>query len=293
MLRVRRLHGLLVQVNAALGNLLGYRPDMLLGRRLEDLADHDRSQAIAAGRRQMLEQGLLRQAAVSSLRHAHGHQVPVSLSCALVPNPPAADPAGPDGGWDDVASYLVVHVLDISERQATEADLTHQALHDPLTGLPNRLLLRDRLDVALARLLRQPSAVAVLFCDLNDFKAVNDTHGHAAGDRVLIEVARRLQHLQRPGDTASRFGGDEFVVLCTDSGQAEADSVAARLHAALTAPVLVHPAPEDPRAEPREITVTASIGIATTSDPHHAAEQLLHDADTVMYLAKAIQPHAH
>ena len=89
-------------------------------------------------------------------------------------------------------------------------------------------MLRDRFGVALARLLRQPSTVAVLFCDLNGFKQINDTHGHTAGDQVLVEVARRLQHLQRPGDTASRFGGDEFVVLCTDSGQAEADSVGQR-----------------------------------------------------------------
>ena len=279
-------HGVLVQANPALGALLGRRPEQLLGRRLEDFTGHDRAQAIGTGRRQMLDQGLDRHAAVSSLRHAEGHQIPVSLSCSLVPNPPAADPAG---RADGPGAYLVVHVLDISERQATEADLTHRALHDPLTGLPNRALLGDRLDVALARLFRQPSTVAVLFCDLDGFKQINDTHGHAAGDQVLVEVARRLQHLQRPGDTACRFGGDEFVVLCTDSGQAEADSVAARLHAALTAPVLMHPQPEDQRTErtePLQVTVTASIGIATTTDPHHPAHQLLHDADTAMYRAK-------
>lgn len=275
-------HGVLVQANPALGALLGHRPEQLLGCRLEDLADGAQAQAISTGRRQMLDQGRDRHVAISSLRHADGSQVPVSLSCSLVPHPSAT-------GRAEVAAYLVVHVLDISERQATEADLTHRALHDPLTGLPNRVLLLDRLEVALARLRRHPSTIAVLFCDLNNFKHINDTHGHTAGDQVLAEVARRLQHLQRPGDTACRFGGDEFAVLCTDSGQAEADSVAARLHAALTAPVLVQPAPEDDRTSPLPVTVTASIGIATTTDPHLAAHQLLHDADTAMYQAKTYQ----
>lgn len=272
--------GVFVQANPALAALLGHRPGQLLGRRLEDLADHTQAQAISTGRQQMLDQGRDRHVVISSLRHAEGHQVPVALSCSLVPNPPAAGPV------HDVAAYLVVHVLDIGERQATEAELTHRALHDPLTGLPNRVLLLDRLEVALARLRRHPSTVAVLFCDLNNFKQINDTHGHTGGDQVLAEVARRLQQLQRPGDTACRFGGDEFVVLCTDSGQAEADSVAARLHAALTAPVLVQPAPDDDRSGPLPVTVTASIGIATTTDPHLGAHQLLHDADTAMYQAK-------
>ncbi len=273
-------HGVMVQCNPALGTLLGHRPEQLLGRRLEDLADHAQAEAISKGRRQMLDQGQDQHVAVSSLRHADGHQVPVSLSCSLVPSQPATNRA------NHVAAYLVVHVLDVSERQATEAELTHRALHDPLTGLPNRGLLLDRLDVALARLRRHPSTVAVLFCDLNGFKQINDIHGHTAGDQVLAEVARRLQQLQRPGDTACRFGGDEFVVLCSDSGQDEADSVAARLHAALTAPVLVQPAPDDDRSGPLPVTVSASIGIATTTDPHLGAHQLLHDADTTMYQAK-------
>ncbi len=277
--------GVMVQVNGALAELLGEPVERLVGRRLQELADSEQAQALSAGWRRMVEQGVRRQVSEGWLRRADGQPVPVSLTCALLP-----DPGGEPGGESGVR--VVVQVLDLTDRRAAEAELIHRAVHDPLTGLPNRVLLLDRLTLALARLPRRPSTVAVLFCDLNGFKQINDRYGHEAGDQVLIEVARRLRSVQRPGDTACRLGGDEFVVLCTDSGRVEADSVARRIHAALAAaPIQLLPAgpadgPGRKAAGPVTVTVTASIGIATTSEATTTAEQLLHAADLVMYRTK-------
>ena len=126
------------------------------------------------------------------------------------------------------------------ERKRTAARLAHQALHDSLTGLPNRVLLRDRLGVAVGRTRRRPNSLALLFLDLDGFKSVNDGYGHDAGDDLLVEVARRLQRALRPGDTVVRYGGDEFVILCEDlHGQREALRVAERARAAIAEPFLV------------------------------------------------------
>ena len=167
------------------------------------------------------------------------------------------------------------------ERKQSEAQLAHRALHDPLTGLPNRPLLLDRLALALARLDRRPSQLALLFLDIDRFKLVNDSFGHDAGDRVLIEVAERLQHAMRPGDTVARLGGDEYVLVCEDvAGEADAAEIARRLQAALTPPI---------RLGDRELMVSASVGIALASDAGQAEAALLRDADLAMYQAKRHQ----
>jgi diguanylate cyclase len=164
------------------------------------------------------------------------------------------------------------------ERKRVEVELAHQALHDALTGLPNRGLFLDRLEQALARLSRHASALAVLFCDLDRFKIVNDSLGHGAGDLLLVDVARRLGDVLRAGDTAARFGGDEFVILCEDiSGPHEAVAIAERVTAALAAPFVLG---ED------EAFVRTSIGIATATGEHARPEALLRDADAAMYRAK-------
>ncbi len=164
------------------------------------------------------------------------------------------------------------------ERERTGNELARQAMHDPLTGLPNRVLLRDRLDQALGRLGRRAETVGVLVLDLDGFKAVNDALGHEVGDLLLIAVARRLTGVLRSGDTAARVGGDEFVILCEDvRGAHQAVAVAQRIAAALAEPV---------SAGAGEAHVRASIGIALASGPGTQAEALLRDADAAMYRAK-------
>ena len=168
---------------------------------------------------------------------------------------------------------------DITERKNAEAELERLALHDVLTGLANRALLADHLRQAQKRLSRERSHIALLMVDLDGFKPINDTHGHAAGDAVLVEVANRLRACARPTDTVARLGGDEFVVLLdglTDPYQAEL--VALRILAALREPVTL---PDGTTVEAR-----ASIGIAVSADPTQAPTDLDRIADTALYRAK-------
>ncbi len=181
--------------------------------------------------------------------------------------------AGPDGG-------LVGNVEDITERRAFEAELEHNALHDALTGLPNRALFADRVGVALARSARAEHRVGVLFVDLDRFKVVNDSLGHSRGDALLVAVGERLVRSVRLGDTVARFGGDEFTVLCdglTDGRRAV--EVAERILAALAEPV---------RVDGVELHATASIGIAYADSATATAEALVRDADAAMYRAKQL-----
>ncbi len=157
----------------------------------------------------------------------------------------------------------------------TVAEITQLAFHDPLTGLPNRTLFLDRLQHALGRATRSEAGPAVLFCDLDDFKTVNDSLGHPAGDELLRAVAARLTACVRPGDTAARLGGDEFAVLLEGvTDPATAVAIAERLLAALRAPIVVHG---------RQIFASASVGIALH---HDSGGDLLRAADVAMYQAK-------
>jgi diguanylate cyclase (GGDEF)-like protein len=160
--------------------------------------------------------------------------------------------------------------------------MAHRVLHDPLTDLPNRTLLLDRLVLALARLRRHQTSVAVLFIDLDNFKVVNDSLGHGAGDKLLCELATRLRDAIRPSDTIARFGGDEFVVLCEDIAEArDAVVVGQRIVEAAAAPF---------ELEGREMYVTASVGVAMAIDSQPTPETLLRDADAAMYRAKERGP---
>jgi diguanylate cyclase (GGDEF)-like protein len=164
------------------------------------------------------------------------------------------------------------------ERKRAEVELAHQALHDPLTGLPNRTLFLDRLGLALARAQRRDAAVAVLFLDLDRFKVINDSLGHETGDRLLVEVAARLEAVLRPGDTVARFGGDEFTILCDDvDGERDAIVIAERIGEAVASPFVL---------EDTEAFLTASVGIAMATGLDARPESLIRDADAAMYRAK-------
>jgi diguanylate cyclase (GGDEF)-like protein len=164
------------------------------------------------------------------------------------------------------------------ERKRAEVRLAEQALRDSLTGLPNRVLLLDRLNVALARARRRPTSVAILFLDLDRFKTINDSLGHEAGDQLLLELGERLRASLRPGDTVARFGGDEFLVLCEElGGEVEAVRVAERALRAIRAPMVVCG---------RAMSVGASVGIAIGSHAGAGAHDLIRQADAAMYRAK-------
>jgi diguanylate cyclase (GGDEF)-like protein/PAS domain S-box-containing protein len=172
----------------------------------------------------------------------------------------------------------IANVLsDAIERERTESAIRFQALHDRITGLPNRALFLDRLAHALSLGRRRRRDLAVLFLDLDHFKLINDTLGHAAGDDLLQQVARRLRGAVRPADTVARFGGDEFVLLCEDVDEVHAADIAKRVLAAFAAPFVL---------EGQDHFLTTSVGVALTGRPETTADALVRDADAAMYRAK-------
>jgi diguanylate cyclase (GGDEF)-like protein len=212
----------------------------------------------------------------------------VSRTASLVAT---AQPAGEMSGarHDEIGTLMVAfnRMMGTIEQQADEINqfpkrleqLTRQAFRDALTGLPNRALFMDRLSHGLTRARRRHEHVAVLFIDLDRFKVINDTLGHTVGDQLLVEVSNRLGSALRPGDTVARLGGDEFGLLLEDVADAEtAELVALRIEAELAKPLSF---------EGREVFVTASIGIALSSERLGTPEEVLRDADLAMYHAKA------
>ncbi|MFP4514246.1 MAG: diguanylate cyclase domain-containing protein, partial [Acidimicrobiales bacterium] len=191
------------------------------------------------------------------------------------------------GAYDDAGTLtnFISQITDITSRKMAEeqqrldnAELLHRSTHDPLTDLPNRALLDEHLRLLIARVRREADTGAILYCDLDDFKSINDAHGHLVGDRVLIEVASRLRHHVRDVDLVARVGGDEFVIaLSTADCPEDVASVADRIHAAISEPI------QDPEIGP--VAVGASIGVAlieATDVPTTA----LHRADGMSYEAK-------
>ena len=180
---------------------------------------------------------------------------------------------------DENVHGVVLNSRDVSERKVFEDQLAHQAFHDPVTNLANRALFVERVRHAVPRARREGARLAVIFMDLDDFKTINDSLGHAAGDAVLLEIAKRLDASIRPSDTAARFGGDEFAVLLEDvnSAQAAADT-AERILASLAAPL---------RLEGKELFVRCSLGISIVEgDAAAGADELIRNADAAMYIAK-------
>jgi diguanylate cyclase (GGDEF)-like protein/PAS domain S-box-containing protein len=259
------LDGRWMRVNDALARLTGYAVDELVGMGFRDLTPDDELpsdlqalQELAAGRLNVHH-------AEKRYRRADGGIVWISLSVSLVRDP------------DGRPLHLISQMQDITDRKAAERELAERALHDPLTGLPNRLLFLDRVQVALARIERRAAPVAVLFIDLDRFKLVNDSLGHSIGDRMLIEVAERLHGALRPNDTVSRFGGDEFTILCENIDERGAKAVAERISESLSEPFLI---------DGRELFASASLGVSISRDHHVQAEAMLRDSDAAMYRAK-------
>lgn len=182
--------------------------------------------------------------------------------------------------WDEHgrATRMVGSQTDITGRKQAEEQLAYGALHDALTGLPNRTLFMDRLSLALKRAHREKYLFAVLFLDLDRFKTVNDSLGHTAGDELLIAVARRLESVLRPGDTVARLGDDEFAVMLDRlNTPEEAEWIAERIHQELQAPLSIRG---------HTVYTTASIGLVLANEGYDCPEEIARDADTAMYQAK-------
>ena len=258
------LDGFFVDVNPAVEQLLGYDSAGLIGRRWnafsppEDLEFTD--ELIAALHLQQRENLTIQQRFVRN----DGRVLWTLLTISRVDNP-----SGSTG--------LIAMLQDITERRALEAQLTWQAFHDPLTNLANRALFRERVEKALGGRTVTPGSVAVLFLDLDDFKTVNDSMGHAAGDQLLFEVGRRLLNATRGCDTVARLGGDEFAILIDEVREsADCVRVAERVLESMQQPV---------QLDGTEVTVGSSIGIVRNSGAE-SADDMLRNADVAMYSAK-------
>ncbi|HEX5614154.1 MAG TPA: PAS domain S-box protein [Acidimicrobiia bacterium] len=258
------LDGRFLMVNRALCELLGYSPEELMDRNGLDLTHPDHRDEQLAMRARVQRGELSSYQLEKRFVRSDGGIVWAKLSVSCIA----------DG--DGAPHYAIAQIEDITGRRRDEERLTHQALHDALTGLPNRALLLDRLAHALDRH-EVGSPTAVLFCDLDRFKVVNDSDGHQVGDRLLVECGERLRGVVRQGDTVARFGGDEFVILATGLQQRdEAIAIARRVLAALEAAFVI---------DGREFFVSTSIGIAF-ADGGSGPDDLVRDADAAMYRAK-------
>ena len=181
---------------------------------------------------------------------------------------------------DSAVGGIVLNGRDVSERKAFEEQLAHQAFHDPVTHLANRALFNERVRHAVARTLREGTGMAVLFVDLDDFKTVNDSLGHAAGDRVLLEAAQRISGSVRAADTAARFGGDEFAILLEDVHDMQA--------AVETAERILHSLGRPLELDDNHLVIRASLGISVVEEGNATdADELIRNADAAMYIAKA------
>ncbi len=259
--------GVVTVANAQLGALLGRSPHELPGTTLFEVC-HPDDLEMARRNCTLMTAGLR-----AVIRHecrflrSDGDLVWVLVSTSRV------------AGTPERRSHLIMHVEDITDRKRLEAQLTHQALHDPLTGLGNRALLSSRI-ADVFREVDRARVDSLLILDLDGFKGVNDTYGHPAGDRLLQELAARLTQLLRPTDLAARLGGDEFAVLCVDTDHEQAVGIADRLRAAAATPFAVGG---------HAITLAAAVGIATRrreradEDAVVAMATMMQEADRAMY----------
>jgi diguanylate cyclase (GGDEF)-like protein/PAS domain S-box-containing protein len=262
--------GRVLEWNPEAEAVFGWLRAEALGRPLADLA-------VPARHRDLFEEhlGALVRGADGALGASQPRRELVALNRAGAEFPVQVTvwTAGADG-----SRRICGFVRDLSERKRFEGQLASQALHDRLTGLPNRVLLRDRIEHALLRAGRRGASVALLIADIDRFKVFNESLGHDGGDRLLVAVAERLTELLRPGDTVARMGGDEFALLCEDiGGYHEAAGIASRVVGAFEKPFQI---------QGTDLALTASVGVAVGAVAGPAPELLLRDADVAMYRAK-------
>jgi diguanylate cyclase (GGDEF)-like protein/PAS domain S-box-containing protein len=259
--------GKVIDCNEACARLFGYenREEFLLTGGIEYMHPHERDSII----RRLREHGTVTNEEVE----LRGRD---NIAVWALENVRRVVPA------DGAPPMLEGILLDIGDRKRAEQEIEFKAYHDALTHLPNRTLFLDRLAVALAQAERNKSCLAVLFLDLDDMKSINDTFGHAVGDRVLKCVAERLTESVRAGDTVARVGGDEFLILLTIGDQSEAETVGKNLLAKLAEPLTI---------DTDELYLTTSIGVALYPADGDDAEALIHHADGAMYRVKETGGH--
>jgi diguanylate cyclase (GGDEF)-like protein/PAS domain S-box-containing protein len=261
--------GRIIKANPAIGEIVGRRPEDLVGTDVVALTHPDDRESTKSEMQHLISSGTNGYHMEKRYLHSEGHEVWVSVSVSCV-----RDAEGRP-------EYMLGQVEDIHERRALRERLAYAAIHDPLTGLPNRELFMDRLDVALRRADRGGHELTVIFLDLDRFKLINDSLGHDAGDQVLCAVADRLSGVMRATDTLARFGGDEFTVLCEDvRDERDVLDLAERLIEAMSEPV---------ELQVGEIFVSLSVGIAL-SRPGETGGSILRNADIAMYRAKERGP---
>jgi diguanylate cyclase (GGDEF)-like protein/PAS domain S-box-containing protein len=265
--------GVLVDANPALCAMLGRTAEELYGH---PVLDHIHPEAVVAAREahaSLIAVPSRPMRHETRLQRADGTDLPVQVTASWV------------GESDGQAAHLVMIVEDITERKALEAQLVHRSLHDPLTGLPNRLLFQDRLWHALERGRRENTPTCVLITDLDGFKAINDELGHPMGDLVLVTFAERLRSVLRASDTAARLGGDEFSIVCENTEPADAEVLAERLRASVTDPLSLGGT---------TVTIGLSIGIGSVAggiEPGDVYERVVREADDAMYADKSRRRH--
>ena len=264
------LHGHATFVNPAAAQMTGWDTKELLGRHLHDVLHHTKPD----GATYPVEECPIHAALEDGATHSRDDEVFWRKDGTSFPVEYVSAPILQDG--EVVGS--VVAFKDITERKALEKQLHHQAFYDLLTGLPNRALFMDRLGHALTRANRRGTRVAILFADLDNFKVINDSLGHEAGDQLLIAVAERLKAHLRPEDTAARIGGDEFTILVEDvTSVGDVVQIAERVADILQPPFIL---------DEQEVFVTVSTGIALNSPTQEEPADLLRHADLAMYQAK-------
>lgn len=256
-----------ITTNPALSRIVGYSEEELRQLTFDRITHPEDRELVPVRLQEMLEGRTTSYQVEKRYLHKDGHVVWVLVNVSAM-----RDAHGN-------AQCLIAQIIDVSERHKLQEKIEHLALHDSLTGLPNARLLGDRLSQAIAAARRSSQPVGVMYIDLDGFKPVNDTYGHAAGDAVLREFAARLTHVLRGTDTVARVGGDEFVaVLAQISGEAEARRAAERVLAALAVPFDLGGA--------QAALVTASIGLALCPAHGEDAQALMAHADAAMYSAK-------